>query len=69
MKYLFSLMNFSSWFEYKNTKLLTYFNETPFHKTTCQDVTNFSVLVYEADVSTFALVLRAKLKMDFNEWD
>lgn len=27
MKYLSSLMNFSSWFEYKNAKVLTYFNE------------------------------------------
>lgn len=49
MKYLFSLMNFSSGFEYKNAKVLTYFNEALVHKTTCQDVTDF-----KADVSTFA---------------
>lgn len=45
-------MNFSSRFEYKNTKVLTYFNEAASHRTTCQGVT-----ACRADVSTFVFKL------------
>lgn len=42
MKYLSSLMNFSSWFEYKNTEVLTYFIEAAFRETMChKNVTDF----------------------------
>lgn len=47
-------MNFSSWFEYKNTKVLPYFNETVFHRTARQDVTRFSARVCQTAVSAFA---------------
>lgn len=47
----------------KIRKVLTYFNETAFHKTTCQDVASFlggfflsPRRVCKADVSTFALI-------------
>lgn len=35
----------------------------------CQDVTNFSRHVREADVSTFALTSRPDLKVDLSERD